>query len=415
MRASEPTTAWEALRGSQRQFLTSLWPLRAVAYVVSGVVVGVLTLVWLPVALVLGGVVGVPALTPPLVALERRRLTLLGGRALQDPHQPADRPGPVAWLRSRYAEPVTWRELAYLVLSATVLLLLDAAATALAFAPILILGFGSFTRSAAGEDHLFDLTDIVAAATLAFLSAVTVLLIGAIISYVVPLAAVAHGALARSLLSPGDGATVRTLTRSRARLIDAFEVERRRIERDLHDGAQQRLLQLGMTLVAAELELDGDPDAAKQLVRRAAEQARSALAEMRELVRGIHPQVLTDVGLTAAVAELADRSKVPVAVDLDLPHRLPPTVESAAYFAIAEALANAAKHANATNISVAGALIGTRLVIEVRDDGRGGADPEHGTGLTGLADRIDAQHGTLTLCSPSGGPTTLTLDLPWTQ
>jgi signal transduction histidine kinase len=407
------TTVWQALRGGPRRFLTSLWPMRALAYVVSGVLVGAATLVWLPVALILGAAVGTPVLTLPLVALERRRLALLGGPALPDPHRRPDRPGFAAWLRTRYAEAVTWRELAYLVLHGTLLLVLDAVATALAFAPILILGSGSFTRSGPDSSPVSP-TDLVVGAVVAVLAALGLLVVTVVILYAVPLAAVAHGELARLLLSSGDDTAVRTLTRSRARLIDAFEVERRRIERDLHDGAQQRLLELGMTLVAADLELDGDPEAAKPLVRQAAEQARSALAELRELVRGIHPQVLTDLGLPAAVMEAADRSTVPVTVALDVPVRLPSTVESTAYFVVAEALTNAARHAKATRVSVTGGLHGTRLVVEVRDDGVGGADPGNGSGLTGLADRVDARDGTLTLESPSGGPTTLRLELPWT-
>jgi signal transduction histidine kinase len=406
------TMLWDAVRGRPRRFLLSLWPLRALAYVVSGVVLGAVTLAWLVVALVLGGVVLVPLLTVPLVALERRRLVLLGGPPLPDPHHRAERPGILAWLRTRYAEPVTWRELAYLVLHGTVLLLLDAAATALAFTPLLALGFGSF--AGAGTEAV----DLVVAGTVAVLTVLGILVVMAVALYAMPLAAVAHGALARLLLAAGEDATVRTLTRSRARLIDAFEVERRRIERDLHDGAQQHLLALGMTLVAADLELgreiDGDPEAARALVRRAADQSRSVLAELRELIRGIHPQVLTDLGLPAAVAELADRSTAPVSVALDVPHHLPSTVESTVYFVIAEALTNAAKHAGAREVVVAGGLRGKRLVVEIRDDGAGGADPARGTGLTGLADRVDALDGTLTLASPAGGPTTLTVDLPWT-
>jgi signal transduction histidine kinase len=410
-----PATVWEALRGGPRRFLGSLWPMRALAYLLSGVATGLAALAWLPVALVLGAVVGTPLLTLPLVAVERRRLRLLGGPAVPDPHRRPDRPGPVAWLRQRCAEPVTWRELAYLALHGTVLLLLDATAIGLALAPVLALGSGTLVRSEAGGPDPVAATDIVVAVAVAGLAVLALLIVASIILYAVPLAAVAHGELARRLLSPGPKAAVRTLVRSRARLVDAFEVERRRIERDLHDGAQQRLLELGMTLVAAQLELDEDPAAAKPLVRRAADQAASALAELRELVRGIYPQVLTDLGLPAAVAELADRSTVPVTVALDLPRRLPSIVESTGYFVVAEALANVAKHAGASEVRVTGGLSGGRLVVEVSDDGVGGADPGRGgTGLTGLADRVEAQGGVLTLASPAGGPTVLRAELPWT-
>jgi signal transduction histidine kinase len=361
-------------------------------------------LVTLPL-LVAGLVVGAPVLTVPMLAVERRRLVLLGWPALPDPHRAPERPGAVAWLRTRYAEPVTWRELAYLVLHATGLLVLDAAATVLAFWPVLLLGSGVFTRPSGGA------TDAAAVLVVAVLIALALLVVTAVVLYAVPLAAVAHGALARLLLAAGAEAAVQTLTRSRTRLVDAFEVERRRIERDLHDGAQQHLLELGMTLVAADLELDADPAATRRLLRRAQDQSRSALAELRELIRGIHPRVLTDLGLAAAVAELADRSAIPVTATLDVP-RLPSTVESTAYFVIAEALANTAKHAGGTAIGITGGMRGDRLVVEVRDDGAGGADPAKGTGLTGLADRVDAIDGTLTLFSPPGGGTVLTLRVP---
>ncbi|SHN47362.1 sensor histidine kinase [Cryptosporangium aurantiacum] len=407
------TTLGAALQAGPRRFFLSLWPLRAVAYLASGVLVGTVTLVWLPVALLVGAGVGVPLLTLPLVALERRRTVLLGGPALTDPHRRPERPGVVGWLRSRYAEPVTWRELAYLVLHGTVLLVLDVIAIALVFAPVLVLGLGSWTRTSPAPGGAPETSDAGAIVVVTVLIVLTLLVLMVAASYVVPLAAVAHGSLARLLLAPGAEAAVRTLTHSRARLIDAFEVERRRIERDLHDGAQQHLLELGVTLVTAELEFDDDPQAAKALLRRAADQSAAALAELRELIRGIHPQVLTDLGLAAAVAELADRSTTPVDVALDLPHRLPSTVESTAYFVVTEALSNAAKHAAATTVTITGGLRASRLVIEVRDDGVGGADAANGTGLTGLADRVDAVDGTLTLASPPGGPTVLTLDLPW--
>jgi signal transduction histidine kinase len=390
-----------ALRLGPRRLLASLWPVRALAYLVSGVLSGLITLPLLAVGLVIGA----PVLTVPVVALERRRLALLGWPALPDPHRRPEKPGPIGWLRTRYAEPVTWRELAYLVLHGTGLLVLDLVATVLAFWPLLLLGSGVFTRPSAGA------TDAAAVAVVAVLLVLGSVIVAVVVLYAVPLAALAHGALARLLLAAGAEATVQTLTRSRTRLIDAFEVERKRIERDLHDGAQQHLLELGLTLVAADLELDDDPAKARVLLRRAQDRSRDVLAELRELIHGIHPRVLTDLGLGAAVAELADRCPVPVTVDLDAP-RLPSTVESTAYFVIAEAVANAVKHSGAAGIAVTGHTDDGHLTVEVRDDGVGGADPDQGTGLTGLADRVDAIGGTLTLDSPAGGPTVLTVNLP---
>jgi signal transduction histidine kinase len=403
--------AWEVMRGSPLRFFASLWPLRTLAYVTSGAVLGALTLVWIPAALVLGAVVAAPALTRPLVALERRRVTLLGGPPLPDPHRRPARPGRIAWLRFRYAEAVTWRELAYLGLHATVLLALDVVGVVALAAPILALGSVNLAVTRGPAEPATG-TDVAVGVLVALLAGLTLLVVGLLAVCVMPLAAIAHAEVARRLLAPGPGETVRMLTRSRARLVDAFEVERRRVERDLHDGAQQRLLALGMTLVGAQLEFDDRPEAARKLINQAADEAKAVLAELRELIRGIHPHVLTDLGLPAAVAELADRAAVPVNVAVDLPHRLPSAVESTAYFVVAEALSNAAKHAAATRVRVTGGLAGTHLVVEVRDDGVGGADPAGGTGLAGLADRVDAHGGTLTLSSPPGGPTVLRLELP---
>ncbi|MDI6105139.1 sensor domain-containing protein [Actinoplanes sp. NEAU-A12] len=402
-------SAWEAMRTRPLRIAFSPWPLRAFAYLASGVVVGVFTLAWLPLAFLAGVAVLTPLAIQPLAALERRRITLLGGPALPDPHRPPDRPGLVAWLRLRHSEAATWRELAYAVLHGTVLLAFDLVATLLALSPVLVLILVLKTDDPPPSGTPAELSDVAAPALLLGFAMIVAVFA---ICYAVVLAAIAHAALAHLLLAPGEESRIRTLTRSRARLIDAFEVERRRIERDLHDGAQQRLLSLAMTLGMARLEVRDNPEAAQALVDQAAEQAKAALAELRELVRGIHPQILTERGLPAALTELADSAAIPLTLAIDVPRRLPSTVESAAYFVVAEALTNAVKHAQARQIRVTGRLDGTTLVVEVRDDGVGGADPGSGTGLTGLADRVDALSGTLTLSSPPGGPTVLRLELP---
>jgi signal transduction histidine kinase len=390
------STAWEAVRAGPARYLISLWPLRALAYVVSGIGIGLLTLVWLPVTALFGAVVLTPVATGPLAAIERRRLALMGGPTLPDPHRRPGRPGFGPWFRLRCTETATWRELAYAVLHATGLLVLDVAATLLAVVlPVVLV---TVALSASDGDG----------ALLMIIPAVVVVCVGV---WVVTVVALGHSAIARLLLGPGADETVRTLTRSRARLADAFEVERRRIERDLHDGAQQRLIALTMTLGLAKLERH-DAGAAHALVVQAGEQARAALAELRALIRGIYPQVLTDLGLPAAVAELAEGCGLPLTITLDVPDRLPSTVESTAYFVVAEALSNTARHAEATRIWVTGAIAERTLTIEIRDDGVGGADPAAGTGLTGLADRVDAHGGTLTVSSPRGGPTVLRLELP---
>jgi signal transduction histidine kinase len=204
---------------------------------------------------------------------------------------------------------------------------------------------------------------------------------------------------------------IRVLETTRAGAVDVQETELRRIERDLHDGAQARLVALGMNLGMAEQKLEADPDAARDLVAEARVGIEEALRELRDLARGIHPPVLTDRGLEAAISSLAHTSAVPVSVSADVPERPPAAVETAAYFVVAEAMANAAKHAGATRIEVRLVRLPSTLVVEVSDDGRGGADPS-GSGLTGLRRRVEALDGTLTLTSPSGGGTTLRAELP---
>jgi signal transduction histidine kinase len=223
-------------------------------------------------------------------------------------------------------------------------------------------------------------------------------------------------ALARWLLSPKADreleAQVARAETGRTAAIDAAEAERRRIERDLHDGAQQRLVALAMDLGAARERLDEDPEAGKVLVAEAHEEAKAALKEIRDLVRGIHPVILEDRGLDAALSAVVARSPVPVELTVDLPDRPPAAVESAAYFVVSEALANVARHADATRAKVAIVRARDRLVVEVRDDGVGGADPASGTGLAGLADRVTALGGTMDVLSPPGGPTTVLVELP---
>jgi signal transduction histidine kinase len=203
---------------------------------------------------------------------------------------------------------------------------------------------------------------------------------------------------------------IEVLTTTRAGAVDAQERELRRIERDLHDGAQARLVALGMNLGMAEQKLATDPESARSLLAEAREGTREALEELRDLARGIHPPILADRGLGAAVAALAARSPVRVEVSVE-GERPSPAVESAAYFVAAEALANAGKHAQAGRVEVRIVRSQGSLVVEVTDDGRGGADPS-GNGLLGLRRRVEALDGTLLVVSPEGGPTTLRAEMP---
>lgn len=204
---------------------------------------------------------------------------------------------------------------------------------------------------------------------------------------------------------------VEVLEASRAGAVDAQEAELRRIERDLHDGAQARLVALGMSLGMAEQKLQTDPEAVQQLLAEARRGATEALEELRDLARGIHPPILTDRGLGAAVSALTARTPLPASVSVDVPRRPPAAVETAAYFVVAEALANVAKHADASKIDVRIRTERGTLVAEVIDDGRGGAIVT-GNGLTGLRRRVEALDGTLRVTSPAGGPTTVRTELP---
>jgi signal transduction histidine kinase len=204
---------------------------------------------------------------------------------------------------------------------------------------------------------------------------------------------------------------IAVLETTRAGAVDLQEAELRRIERDLHDGAQARLVALGMSLGMAEQKLATDPEAAQRLLAEARRGTHEALEELRNLARGIHPPVLADRGLEAAVAALADRTPLTVNVAIDVSRRPPAPVESAAYFVVAEALANSGKHARAEQVDIGIRLEGDDLVVEVVDDGGGGADPS-GNGLRGLARRVEALDGTLAVTSPRGGPTTIRAVIP---
>jgi signal transduction histidine kinase len=202
---------------------------------------------------------------------------------------------------------------------------------------------------------------------------------------------------------------------SRARIVEAGDLERRRVERDLHDGAQQRLVSLSLELQVARRALgdSGDP-AVRRSLDRASEEALEALAELRDLALGIHPLILTESGLGAAIESLADRTTVPVSVDVGL-ERYPPAVEGAAYFVISEALTNVTKYAKATEVTVRVRGVDDHLSIEIDDDGIGGADPRSGSGLRGLADRLAALDGTLQIDSPPGGGTRISAQIPTMQ
>ncbi|WP_242911080.1 sensor histidine kinase [Actinomadura terrae] len=202
------------------------------------------------------------------------------------------------------------------------------------------------------------------------------------------------------------------LAASRAAAVEAADAERRRIERDLHDGAQQRLVSLAMNLGIARAMLKDLPEPAREIIAGSHEEAKLALTELRGFIRDLHPAVLDELGLDAALSGLAGRTPVPVDVRVDLPERLAPALESVAYFVVSEALTNVVKHSGASRAEVNLAQKDGRVVLTVADDGHGGADTARGSGLAGLSRRVASVDGTLSLSSPTGGPTRLTVELP---
>jgi signal transduction histidine kinase len=206
--------------------------------------------------------------------------------------------------------------------------------------------------------------------------------------------------------------SVLALRTSQTRIVAAGDSERRRLERNLHDGAQQRFVALALALGGAERRIRDDPETARRLLIQARGDLREGLEELRELARGIHPAVLSDHGLAVALEGLATRAPVPVALDVDLSVRLPEPVEIAAYFVVSEAIANVAKYAHASGVAIRVRRDHGRALIEVRDDGIGGADEGRGSGLRGLADRVEALSGRLEVRSPAGGGTRITARIP---
>lgn len=413
---SELPDAWAALRARPWRYLGSRWPWGAVAYLATSIPVGLVVLVVLGLTLFLGVatlviVVGAVVLaTIPVIAgllgiAERARLRLVLG---QKPNAMTARER----LRAGRRLPVSWPEVGYAFLLAVVLWPLDA--VILLFA-VTIPGVLLLAPLLVEVDHLELLGWRVDSGPESWL-AVAIGLVALVAStYLLGIVAVAQAALTSLLLDRREDElahAIADLRRSRVELVDAFETERRRIERDLHDGVQQQLVALTMTLGRAELDVP--EGSGLELVRQAHRQAESALDELRSTVRGIHPRVLVDLGLAAAVHEVADRCAVPTSVDIRLDGRLPAAVEAAAYFLVSEALTNVARHSDARRAEVQGWQQDATLVLTVVDDGTGGAvaDRAAGSGLAGLKIRLDALGGELTVTSPPGGPTVVRMECP---
>ena len=355
------------------------------------------------------------ACTRVLGRVERSRFAALHELELPDPVPPL--PEGSAWTRFKAAvlSKPRWREVGYGVLHLpaavvgfTVVLTAWGASAAMALLPLYV---SALPRNTA--DFFFVEVGFAGSFVASLLGIVGLL---AVAPWLTVIAGRVQVALGRWLLGPRTdeelAARVAVAESGRVAAIDSAEAERRRIERDLHDGAQQRLVALAMDLGSARERLETDPEGGKELVAEAHEEAKAALREIRDLVRGIHPVILEDRGLDAALSAVVARSPIPVALEVDVAVRPSAAVESAAYFVVSEALANVARHSHATRARVGIVRSGDRLIIEVRDDGVGGADPDSGTGLAGLGDRVRGLGGTMALLSPVGGPTTVLVELP---
>jgi signal transduction histidine kinase len=353
-------------------------------------------------------------LAPVLTRVHRHRLRTTAG--IEIPPQPKrrllTRQGFMAAVRS----PATWRQLCYHVLVAPLLAVASAVAVALWPASLVctlssLIAWAHHPVNSAYSPGQPQITHHPLDIILTF--------VGVAGLFAAPLVTNGVRALdirfAQALLGPSRAEElehrVEQLTETRAGVVDAADAERRRLERDLHDGTQQRLVSLAINLGMARAQAD-TAEEAKQAIAEAHEEAKAALAELRDLIRGLHPAVLEDRGLDAALSGVTARMPIPVRLTVDLQRRPAPVIEAVAYFVVSEGLANIVKHSQATEAAVFVQRSGDRLHVIVTDDGVGGADPSRGTGLAGLARRAASVDGTFEIDSPPDGPTLLTVDLP---
>ncbi|MEO8468614.1 MAG: sensor histidine kinase [Chloroflexota bacterium] len=353
---------------------------------------------------------------------ERRRLSGPGDRPLlAHPYRPRGT-GIRELAMAIFLDINRWRDVLYLFVAFPLVVLEATFVAVLWLAAILLISLPIWVGSIGAIGSVGPLGPIGAGATWPSTTVAGAFVLGVVL---LPVAASVarglfflHRAVVSGLLCESEQRAlerrVETLEVSRKTVIDVEANELRRIERDLHDGAQQRLVMLAMDLSLAADKMDADPEQARRLVVEAQSQARQALAELRDLVRGIAPGILVDRGLVPAVAALAGRSSVPTTIASTLPdgERLPDAIERAAYYVIAESLTNVAKHSGAARCEVALRLVGRSLVVEVRDDGAGGAQLVPAGGLAGLAGRVEALDGRLTVESPVGGPTVVRAEFP---
>jgi len=350
---------------------------------------GLVGFVWVVATLAIGvllsiTLVGIPIVAASLmgarqIAAVGRQLARWGFQAkIATPPPLAYGGGPIGWLAAVLLDALSWRSVLYLVV-------------------------------------LLPMSIVSAVVTIVLImaSVLSPILIAA--PWIVRAFSAANRWLAERLLAPVTlSERVRRLQDRRRQVVESAADERRRIERDLHDGAQARLVALALDLGMAKEKLAGgsDPERAATLVASAHDEVKRALSELRDLTRGIHPAVLTDRGLDAALSAVAARCTVPVVVSVDVPQRPSPATEQITYYCVSELLVNVSRHSRASAAAVTVHRVGDLLLLDVRDDGVGGADPVRGTGLRGLAERVESAGGRLVLESPAGGPTVISMELP---
>jgi len=410
--------------------------LRQQGYLLASFAGAFVQVLWMTIALAVGGtlvmvIIGLPLVLAGLTGLrraarrERLRILALTGERVPAPYREPRPSGTVPQrLLGNVSDPATWRDLVHLFVAATLgagwlgvivgVWAMTLGAVSLPFWYTALPGHRIPMMHLNGSEYY--ISTLPAILSFAGISLVFAWLLGPTL---LELATRAQTGLGRALLGlsrPELDRRESALRTTRSQAVSAAEAERRRIERDLHDGAQQRLVALAMDLGRAKSKLktgdEADSAAAAQLVAEAHEGVKLALSELRDLARGIHPAVLTDRGLDAALSALAGRSPVPVEVDAALPWRPSPEVESAAYFVASEALANMAKHAHATRAWIELEIREDQLRMIVGDNGVGGAESNPGGGLSGLSDRIAPLDGILSVSSPLGGPTLIIMEMP---
>jgi signal transduction histidine kinase len=397
-----------------------------IGYLLLAGVLGTFEFIVLVTAIALGvgfavTLVGIPILIATvyvwggLAESERRVIGTLTGATIPNPYRPV--PDGASWwerLRTRLADPATWKDLVFLLLQFPLGLVSFIVSVVVLSVGLygLTLPFWYWAVPDGVDVGIFQVDQLWEALALVPLGAVVILLGVPALSAFGRLYIGYAEVLLGSNVDPAVTAQMTDLRDARSRIIEAADAERRRIERDLHDGAQQRLVALALTLRMAEKRsADGHADAS-ELVRQAGDEAALALKELRDLARGIHPAILTNRGLPAALDDLAGRASVPVDVVAAPTERLPEQVEATAYFVVSECLANIDKHAQASSATVSVTPQDGQLLVTVRDDGVGGAGVDGGSGLQGLEDRVGALDGTLQVESPPGDGTTVNARIP---